>query len=130
MHTAIESFRTPDASCPACGSSAESAETRCRRCRVWLAGPHLAELRHIDVELGRVDAARAWLISRRAAVLDELIRSASESPASEFTGVAEPTSPAAPSGAIGDSAVRQPRAALSGRAVARLLLAAGASLVV
>ena len=63
-------------------------------------------------------------------MLDELIRSASESPAREFAGVAGPTPSADLSGTTGDSARQQARPELSGRTVARLLLAAGASLVV
>jgi hypothetical protein len=75
-----------------------------------------AELRWIDAELERVDAARTWLISRRAALLDELsaIRRQSARPA--------PARPAPRGRPIS-------RPEMSVRTAARLLLAAGAALV-
>ena len=74
-----------------------------------VADQRIAELRWIDAELARVDKARAWLINRRMELLAEL--------ALPVPPVALPARPAS-------------RPELSGRAIARLLLAAGAVLVI
>jgi hypothetical protein len=130
MHTAVSSPRPLDAHCPGCCSPAGPAEPYCRHCGIWLAGPHVAELRWIDCELRRVDAARTWLISRRAVLLDELIRLASQAPASTSAGSTGPVPSAGRPGAVPRPGARAARPEMSGRTTARLLLAAGASLVV
>ncbi len=97
-------------------------------------------MRWIDGELARVDKARAWLTHRRMVLLAELTAfsqaSVGTQPSPSSSPPTQPTSP-------GDSALpslrlpspqpdaeRTDRTELSGRAIARLLLAAGAVLVV
>jgi hypothetical protein len=79
-------------------------------------------LRWVDAELARLDQSRAWLVNRRIALLAELAA----------TGSAPDPAPAAalPSYPARARAERPERPELSGRTVARLLLAAGAVLVV
>src|ERR1700678_3731384 len=74
----------------------------------------LAELRSVDAELARVDNARAWLRRRRIELLTELERL---SPPVPQVATAWPDLPAR-------------RTELSVRTVARVLLSAGAALVV
>src|SRR5215813_2901047 len=120
MRTAVGSPTTPSSVCPACASPAGFGESYCRNCGIWLASRQAAEIRWIDVELKRVDETRTWLISRRAVLLDELAgmrrqaATARVAPAADAAGA-----PMAP---------RRPE--MSGRTAARLLLAAGAALVV
>ena len=84
----------------------------------------VGELRWIDDELARVDRARTWLINRRMTLLAELSRP-DTAPASNTTVPPdpEPTRPEPPR--------PEPiRPELTGRTVARILLVAGAILVV
>ncbi len=78
----------------------------------------------------RVDSARTWLISRRAALLDELIRLRRQTAA---TAAQPPPSLREPQRqADSEDAVRarpSQRAEISGRTAARLLLVAGAAMV-
>src|SRR5262249_52575816 len=106
--------------CPACASPVGFGESNCRNCGIWLASRQAGEIRWIDVELKRVDETRTWLISRRAVLLDELARMRRQVPAAPVAAAADVT--AAP------STPRRPE--MSGRTAARLLLAAGAALVV
>ncbi len=95
-------------------------------CGIWLAASQVDELRWIEAELVRVDAARAWLFRRRTELLAELSRAQDAATTQASRPATPPALPAAPP-------VRppaRPRAELSGRAVARLLLAAGTLLVV
>src|SRR6266568_2447489 len=89
--------------CPGCCSPLRPAEPYCRCCGIWLAGPQIAELRWIDGELRRADAART------------AARQAGGQAAASARTVA---------GRAGG------RPEVSGRTTARLLLAAGAALVV
>src|SRR5262249_3614187 len=113
---------------PRCASPAESAHSYCRSCGIWLAGQHATELRWIAAELRRVDEARTWLISRRAELLDDLARLPrrlpSEPPARQEREYVGPSAAAAEPGPV----TRRPE--VSARTAARLLLAAGATLVV
>ena len=91
-------------------------------------------MRWIDGELGRVDAARTRLISRRSALIDELMTlrrqaaaagpgpgpGAGGRPRAEAAGAAQAATPASP----------VPRPEVSARTAARLLLAGGVMLVV
>jgi hypothetical protein len=135
MRTAVSSPGTSGAHCPGCSSPAGPGAPHCRCCGIWLAGPQAAELRWIAGELRRVDAARTWLISRRAVLLGELARLPGQAPAVGFARAAEEAraqvdqrrevparEPATP------QMIRRPE--MSGRTAARLLLGAGATLVV
>src|SRR5215470_128525 len=118
MHTAISN----EFHCPGCRTPAGPAQAYCTGCGIWLAGPAGAELRWIDGELKRVDAARTWLIGRRAALLAalraELVAVRPEARASAVVQArAQPNEPRRPP-------------EVSARTAARLLLAAGAAVVV
>ena len=120
MRTAVGSPTTPSSVCPACASPAGFGESYCRNCGIWLASRQAAEIRWIDVELKRVDETRTWLISRRAVLLDELAGMRRQAATARVAPAAdEAGAPMAP---------RRPE--MSGRTAARLLLAAGAALVV
>jgi hypothetical protein len=111
--------------CPACAGPVGPGDTHCPGCGCWLAGPQASELRWIEGELARLDAARSVLIGRRGALSAELSRCRA-TPAPEriaISTVADPPSAAPP-------APGPARPELTGRAVARLLLAVGAGLVV
>src|SRR6266702_6564112 len=59
--------------CPGCAALAgPDARGHCPACGAWLAGPQAAELRWIAAELARLDAARGWLVARRAVLLADL----------------------------------------------------------
>ena len=143
------------AHCPGCWSPAAPGTPFCPACGFWLAGPQAAELHGIELELQRVEAARTWLIRRRAILLGELTagrpgpaapRDARDPRAPRAPGVrpgapgdAEPgTAPgAAPqparragAGSASAAGSQTPRPEISGPNAARLLLAAGAALVV
>src|SRR5215472_15865853 len=111
--------------CPACAGPVGPGDTHCPGCACWLAGPQASELRWIEGELARLDAARSILVGRRGALCAELSRRPAM-PAPER--VAVPPLAAPPSAAL--SAPGPARPELTGRAVARLLLAVGAGLVV
>src|SRR5215469_8945790 len=120
--------------CPGCRWPQGSTDAYCDGCGIWLAGPQGAELRWIDAELKRVDAARTWLISRRAALLEELSATARRSapgvkpaPAPQVRGAHQPSAGLSP---LADRPPAMPRREMSVRTAARLLLAAGAALVV
>src|SRR5260370_40458131 len=98
MRTAVSSPGTPGAHCPGCSSPARPGEPHCRCCGLWLAGPQAAELRWIASELRRVDAARTWLIRRRAGLVRELARLPAQVPAGGDA------TPAEEAGAAGESA--------------------------
>jgi hypothetical protein len=122
-------------------------------CGIWLSGPQAAELQWIEAEFGRVDAARVWLVDRRRVLLAELRQLASADVPSAPPVVSVRQSYAgAPRAVPGDSSghsvlpgvpdwvaadrhdreqrpARQ-RPEVSGRTVARVLVAAGAALVV
>ena len=108
-------------SCPRCANPAPTGASKCGTCGLLLTGPQVGklslvgELRWIDGELAKVDRARSWLINRRATLLAEL--------------TSQESAPAAPQPAALQPAAT-PRPELSGRAVARFLLVAGALLVV
>jgi hypothetical protein len=108
-------------SCPGCSCPAIPGEQYCRGCGIWLIGWQAAELRWLAAELRRVDEARTLLISRRARLLDELARLPRHQPEDGWT--VAPARSVAPS-----RRTRSPE--LSGRTAARLLLGAGAALVV
>ncbi len=143
--------------CPGCARPAQGSN--CPSCGIWLAGPEAAELWWIEGELRRVDQARTWLVDRRAALLAELARMLQVSAAGSGELVVEATAPTDPSGQTAlpsppqatpphdapregtpypslpllsmqpEGARRTDRHELSGRTVGRLLLAAGAALV-
>jgi hypothetical protein len=99
--------------------------THCPGCGCWLAGPQARELRWIEGELARLDAARTALIQRGAALRAELSwRPAA--PAPEQPAPSWPSVPPAPAA----RAAGQRRPELTARGVARLLLAVGAGMVV
>jgi hypothetical protein len=145
MHTAVNPLRTAGVRCPGCLSPNTPGSPHCRACGIWLAGPQFVELTWINAELTRVDVARTQLISRRAALLDELTRLARQKQATAAhgrpaAGQAAPGEAAAGRGrqAAGQSAAGREQAAaaerarrheISGRAAALFLLAAGAILV-
>jgi len=106
--------------CPACGSPVDGA--RCGACGIWLAGDQATELRWIDSELRRIDEAKAWLISRRAALLTDLAEISAA--AASWTPASKPASTAPSAGRTERS-----RPELSRRTAGGLLLAAGAVLV-
>ncbi len=112
--------------CPGCCSHLRPADQYCLCCGIWLAGPEVAELRWIDSELGRVDAARARLIGRRAVLLG-MLPATRRRPAPGAAGAGVRFSAAGAAGAAGQASM-QPE--VSARVAARLLLAAGATLVV
>jgi len=112
--------------CPGCCSHLRPADQYCLCCGIWLAGPEVAELRWIDSELGRVDAARARLIGRRAVLLG-MLPATRRRPAPGAAGAGVRFSAAGAAGAAGQPSM-QPE--VSARVAARLLLAAGATLVV
>ena len=136
--------------CPGCSTLVELAHAYCLGCGIWLAGPQGAELRWIDGELGRVDAARTRLISRRAVLLDELSALRREAPPGAEAAAAprvaqaeplaarapapEPIAGERPTSTRGVPRGRPPglarRPEVSARTAARVLLAAGAALVV
>jgi hypothetical protein len=119
--------------CPGCRWPLGLEDAHCNGCGIWLAGPQGSELRRIDAELERVDAARTWLISRRAALLEELsaIRRQSASDVREPAGQESPAGGRSrPRPAPADRRPVKPRPEMSVRTAARLLLAAGAALVV
>src|SRR5262249_61400011 len=74
MRAATGSRTTPSSHCPACAGPAGFGHSYCQNCGIWLASRQAAEIRWIDVELKRVDETRTWLISKRAVLLDELVR--------------------------------------------------------
>src|SRR5262249_7185528 len=114
MHTAISN----EFHCPGCRTPAGPGQVYCTGCGIWLAGSAGAEVRWIDAELRRVGTARTGLIGRRAALLAELAAVRPQAMAS--TGVQARAQPSEPR--------RAPE--LSTRTAARLLLAAGAAVVV
>src|SRR5215468_4806046 len=148
MRTELPSPDAADVHCPVCASPVEPAHSHCWSCGIRLAGPHATELRWLAAELRRVDEARTWLISRRGELFDELARLPrpipSESAARQEREYGQQTAgAAAPLGrsAGGLGAPMEPaaqgaprpgarRPEVSGRTAARLLLAAGATLVV
>ncbi len=147
MSTSVSSPRAAGLRCPGCLSPMAPGIPHCRACGIWLAGPQIAELRWIDAELARVDTARTQLISRRAALIDELTRLARQAREAAATRHQRSTPPAlakqhqADRGLPGpwpsaqdlagpqEAAAARPRQEMSGRTAARLLLAAGAALV-
>ena len=82
-----------------------------------------AELRWIEAELGRIDEARTWLLNRRAALLTELVQASADEARQTMPPQAAAIQPVA-------NRTRRAKHELSGRTVGRLLLAAGAVLVV
>src|SRR5258708_988683 len=135
MRTAVSSPGTPGAHCPGCSSPASPGEPHCRSCGIWLAGPQAAELRWIAAELRRVDEVRTWLIRRRAVLLGELAMLPRQVPAAGFATAAEEAeargeqAPGVPAREPATPPVAR-RPEMSGRTAARLLLGAGAALVV
>src|ERR1700691_1727108 len=125
METALRA-QPPAQRCPRCAAPAD--QLRCQGCGVWLGGSAARELRWVDAELARLDQSRAWLVNRRIALLAELAATAS-APAPAPAPALAPYSTRA-SGERPGRPERPARPDLSGRAVARLLLAAGAVLVV
>src|SRR5258707_11762696 len=134
MRTAVRSTGTSGAHCPECSSPAGPDEPYCRCCGIWLAGPQAGELRWIAGGLRRVDEARTWLIRRRAVLLGELAGLPRHVPApgcARAAGEAEAQVSQPPEVSVREPAtppVRRPE--MSGRTAARLLLGAGAALVV
>ncbi|HSR86519.1 MAG TPA: zinc ribbon domain-containing protein [Streptosporangiaceae bacterium] len=124
----------PIARCPACGTPVDSPS--CPACGIWLAGDHASELRLIDSELRRIDEARTWLYNRRTVLLADLVHgtadraSGSPSHAPGRAGPAQRTlpPPKPPRNAATGSEPAEPE--MSRRTAGRLLLAAGATLVV
>src|SRR5215467_7340307 len=124
--------------CPGCRWPLGPADAYCTGCGIWLAGSQGGELRWIDAELDRVDAARTWLISRRAALLEELSAIRRQSaPGVRPAPAQQPAGAAETAGALSrpgpepmDRPLPRPRPEISMRTAARLLLAAGAALVV
>ncbi len=115
--------------CPGCCSPLRPAEPYCRCCGIWLAGPQIAELRWIDGELRRADAARTRLVSRRAVLLGQLSATRRQAEDSARTAARQAGGQAAASArTVAGRAGGRPE--VSGRTTARLLLAAGAALVV
>lgn len=138
MHTSVSSPRSTGLHCPGCLSPVAPGTPHCPACGIWLAGPQIAELRWIDAELARVDIARTQLISRRAALIDELTRlarQAREAGATRYQRCPplrdrpEQRPPAQDLPGPQEAAAAGPRHEMSRRTAARLLLAAGASLV-
>lgn len=114
----------PPAHCPGCWSPAAPGTPFCPACGFWLAGPQAPELHWIESELQRVDAARTWLISRRALLLGELTAGRPGPPgAGPVTSAPRPVT-------ADETRPRAARPEISGQNAARLLLAAGAALVV
>src|SRR6266568_4163699 len=110
--------------CPGCAALAgPDARGHCPACGAWLAGPQAAELRWIAAELARLDAARGWLVARRAVLLADLWPDRR----AETAGGAAPAGSWQPPPARGTPRTRPE---LSRAAVANLLLAAGGLLVV
>ena len=110
--------------CPGCAALAgPDARGHCPACGAWLAGPQAAELRWIAAELARLDAARGWLVARRAVLLADLWPDRR----AETAGGAAPAGSWQPPPARGTTRTRPE---LSRAAVANLLLAAGGLLVV
>src|SRR5262252_4395143 len=111
--------------CPACAVPIGPGDTHCPGCAGWLAGPQASELRWIEGELARLDAARTALVYRKAVLLAEFSwRPAAPEP--ERAAAAWPAGPPGP--ALRSAGQRRPE--LTARAVARLLLVVGAGLVV
>lgn len=84
--------------------------------------PQVGELRWIDDELARVDRARTWLINRRMTLLAELSR--------PDTAPVDHGVPVRDREATAPTDQEPTRPELTGRTVARILLVAGAVLVV
>jgi hypothetical protein len=135
MNTDAKSERAaPLVRCPGCRAPAD--RSTCPVCGIWLAGPQATELQWIDSELRRIDAAKAWLLDRRTALLADVAQISVDGPSgpqphSTPRRAAPGPSTPPPSEAAGHIAggTEWAQHELSGRAVGRLLLVAGAVLV-
>jgi hypothetical protein len=124
-NTDAESDRAaPLLRCPGCGTQA--SQPTCAVCGIWLGGSAATELAWIEDELRRVGEARTWLLNRRTALLAELARMSPDG----ASGALPHSTPAGDVAWGTTRARREPRRELSGRTAGRLLLAAGAVLVV